>query len=481
MKTKRILSIVIAVVMMLALSVPAFAEASYFVALDVASSVTPGEDFDVIVKVLTPEVSQGVGFVMTYDKDNVTYKSFEAINAPSSNSNVTDNGDGTLELASVMDGKQYTSDNTEWIKLTFTAAEVQESTEITFTTEYSDDVCFMNADADIVDEDNISFGSATTSIAAPEAAHTAPVVTASITGDGMIGKALTAGAEVTDSLNLTPTLTYDWSINGVSVGTGETYTPTAAQIGKEITLTVTATVEADENPTGTGTATITVINNPDAKPVVTASSENVTIENGADNTVTVTVSVASLTAFANLGIEIGYNADVLTLTNAVGTGISGAELVAAPAITANPYYFTWNSADNIVYNGTLATLTFTVKGSTEAGTYPITVSFYKGHDGNYVDGDGVNYDGNYAPLNLEYVDGGVTVGVIVDYPGDINGDKKTNNDDATTLMKYIAKWNVTVDTKALDTNGDGKVNSKDVTNLLRWLANWPGIELHYTR
>ena len=54
-------------------------------------------------------------------------------------------------------------------------------------------------------------------------------------------------------------------------------------------------------------------------------------------------------------------------------------------------------------------------------------------------------------------------------PGDINGDGKVNNKDATRLQKYLKGDEVEVVEFNLDVNGDGKVNNKDLTRLQRYL------------
>ena len=63
---------------------------------------------------------------------------------------------------------------------------------------------------------------------------------------------------------------------------------------------------------------------------------------------------------------------------------------------------------NNTFNGILATLEFEISTSA-SGDYPVTVSYYKGRNGNYEDGSDVNYDENFSPINLKYVNGKITV------------------------------------------------------------------------
>ena len=57
-------------------------------------------------------------------------------------------------------------------------------------------------------------------------------------------------------------------------------------------------------------------------------------------------------------------------------------------------------------------------------------------------------------------------------PGDINGDGKVNNKDASRLFQYLSGWDVEVDEARLDINGDGKVNNKDASRLFQYLSGW---------
>ena len=132
------------------------------------------------------------------------------------------------------------------------------------------------------------------------------------------------------------------------------------------------------------------------------------VTGGAGETVSVPITLSNNTGFSNLGIEVGYDSSVLTLTNA-SSGQTGATYTAAQSITANPYNMGWDSTSNNTFNGTLATLEFEIAANAASGNYPITVSYYKGRNGDYEDGSDVNYDENFSSLNLSYVTGYVTV------------------------------------------------------------------------
>ncbi len=127
------------------------------------------------------------------------------------------------------------------------------------------------------------------------------------------------------------------------------------------------------------------------------------------DTVEITVRISNNTGFADLGIEVGYNSEIMTLTGASANSEVGANFTAAQSYAANPYNMGWSGVSDITYNGNLVTLTFKIAENAKSGTYPITVDYYKGRNGNYKDGDDVNYDADYDPLNLKYVNGSITV------------------------------------------------------------------------
>ena len=62
---------------------------------------------------------------------------------------------------------------------------------------------------------------------------------------------------------------------------------------------------------------------------------------------------------------------------------------------------------------------------------------------------------------------------IVDYTdGDVNGDKRVDNNDLELLMKYINFHDVNIDLRAADVNNDGKINNKDYGLIQRYLNGW---------
>lgn len=132
------------------------------------------------------------------------------------------------------------------------------------------------------------------------------------------------------------------------------------------------------------------------------------------DSVEISLSLSECPGFANIGIEVSYDRENLTLTNAAGSNSVGAVFVPSQSTAVYPYVMTWNSISNVIYSGTLATLTFKINDSAPCADYPVYISYQKGINGNYKDGSNVNYDEKFNSLGLEYSNG--TISVISNAP-----------------------------------------------------------------
>ena len=123
--------------------------------------------------------------------------------------------------------------------------------------------------------------------------------------------------------------------------------------------------------------------------------------------------------FSNLGIEVDYNPEVLTLLSVVQPVFeTDLQVVNAP-LDKRPCSMLWLSVRECsMYNGPLATLTFQVNPNADTGSYPITVSYDKGIREDNIDGVNVNYrmdsEQNQTPLGLTYASGSVNVRAMPD-------------------------------------------------------------------
>lgn len=77
----------------------------------------------------------------------------------------------------------------------------------------------------------------------------------------------------------------------------------------------------------------------------------------------------------------------------------------------------------------------------------------------YRDSSAYEYANNY---NIEFFDLSI----------DINGDENTSVRDASTILRYLAGYEVDADISKMDVNGDGKVSVRDASTILRYLAGY---------
>lgn len=325
-------------------------------------------------------------------------------------------------------------------------------------------------------------GTATITVTTSDGGYTASCVvtvtavdtTVSVTGVTLNKSAVSLEEGKTETLVATvaPSNATDssvsWNSSNTGVATVVNGKVTAISAG---TAVITATT-TDGGYTANCTVTVTEKVIDENAPKITITD----IKTMPGKEIQVTVDLANNTGFASLGIEVGYNSDIMTLTNVTSNTGVGGTFTKAQYLTVNPFNMGWDSASNITYNGNLATLTFTVGEDVADGIYPITLDYYKGVNGNYVDGDNINYDENFEAVGFVYISGNVIVASYI--PGDINGDESVDNKDATYLLRYLAGWSISgLVEDALDVDGSTSVDNKDATILLRYLAGW-NVTLH---
>lgn len=137
-----------------------------------------------------------------------------------------------------------------------------------------------------------------------------------------------------------------------------------------------------------------------------ASVQSVSAEPG--DTVAVAVMLSDNTGFVDISLEIGYDAAALQLVKVEQNTAVGGNFTTSEHPFQQPYVLNWVATSNNTFNGTLAVLRFQIS-TDAAGEYPITISYYKGMNGDYIDGDDVNYNQDFEPLHLTYSAGKITV------------------------------------------------------------------------
>ena len=145
-----------------------------------------------------------------------------------------------------------------------------------------------------------------------------------------------------------------------------------------------------------------------------------TVSAMAGDEVSVTVKLSGNTGFSDLSIELDYDPAILTLVQAEQEALTSDCLQSqSQHLTDRPYSLIWLSRTPLCpSNGTLATLTFRVSDDALSGSYPVSVSFYRGRRGDNEDGVNVNYqmdtNENQTPLGLTYASGSVNVKAMPD-------------------------------------------------------------------
>lgn len=186
-----------------------------------------------------------------------------------------------------------------------------------------------------------------------------------------------------------------------------------------------------------------------------------------ENTVEITVKLENNPGLTSLKFDVNYDA-FLTLKSVTFNEAFGS-YVTTPEPYTNPQPITMISPlAEVDTDGVFVTMAFEIsKDAPDNYQAEISLSY---------DSDEI-YDGDFESIPVVITNG--IVRVYHGIPGDVNEDGTVNTKDAVLLFRYIAGWNVDVDSAALDTNGDNKINTKDAVQLFRYIAKWPGIVLYY--
>ena len=177
-------------------------------------------------------------------------------------------------------------------------------------------------------------------------------------------------------------------------------------------------------------------------------------------TVEVKISLKNSPGLASMLLKVAYD-NGLSLREIRINEALGGQFTTSKEL-ASPVSILWINVQEEAKGDVLfATLVFQVSESAKIGdSFRITAAY---------DADDI-YNLNEEAVFLSVEDGGVSVSSRT--PGDINGDGKVNNRDATRLLQHLAGWDVEYAEGSLDVNNDGKVNNRDATRLLQYLAGW---------
>lgn len=189
------------------------------------------------------------------------------------------------------------------------------------------------------------------------------------------------------------------------------------------------------------------------------------------DTIKVPISVRNNPGISSIKLTVTYDPAVLgykgcTFNEAL-TSIAGSQTVVNDTQSGR-VVLSWVVA-NAAYTdakGDIAVLDFEVKSVAENTSSPVSISYEPES----------TFDNNLVDQKFLIKNGTVQVNMI--RPGDINGDRTVDVNDALLLLNYTCGLRTAEVVGNPDVNGDGKVNNKDVVILLRYIAGVEGITLH---
>ena len=189
------------------------------------------------------------------------------------------------------------------------------------------------------------------------------------------------------------------------------------------------------------------------------------------DTIKVPISVRNNPGISSIKLTVTYDPAVLgykgcTFNEAL-TSIAGSQTVVNDTQSGR-VVLSWVVA-NAAYTdakGDIAVLDFEVKSVAENTSSPVSISYEPES----------TFDNNLVDQKFLIKNGTVQVNMI--RPGDINGDRTVDINDALLLLNYVCDLRKDEVKGNPDVNGDGAVNNKDVVILLRYIAEVEGITLH---
>lgn len=189
------------------------------------------------------------------------------------------------------------------------------------------------------------------------------------------------------------------------------------------------------------------------------------------DTIKVPISVRNNPGISSIKLTVTYDPAVLgykgcTFNEAL-TSIAGSQTVVNDTQSGR-VVLSWVVA-NAAYTdakGDIAVLGFEVKSVAENTSSPVSISYEPES----------TFDNNLVDQKFLIKNGTVQVNMI--RPGDINGDRTVDINDALLLLNYVCDLRKDEVKGNPDVNGDGAVNNKDVVILLRYIAKFEGITLY---
>lgn len=184
----------------------------------------------------------------------------------------------------------------------------------------------------------------------------------------------------------------------------------------------------------------------------------------------VTISIQNNSGLVDLGLNVEYDKNVLTLISVEDSGLMGEGIAAwDESLEGNPFTILWLNADateNITAGGVLVTLRFRVQ-SNAASQESLLQIMQDPSVTRDIDGKELIFFTAVKNIVLE-----------PNIAGDADCNGKLDLRDVTALVRYLSSgWDVSVDEINADVNADGVLDLKDVVLMKRYLVGGWGVVL----
>ena len=181
--------------------------------------------------------------------------------------------------------------------------------------------------------------------------------------------------------------------------------------------------------------------------------------------VSIPVTIKNNPGIAGAALVVSYDTSALTL-DSIEAGTVFAKGVFSPRVEnglAQWYYV--DTDENIIANGTMYTLNFTVNESAKEGSYPIQIGLKDNEPTNLIEKNSVA-----VPVRFTAGEVKVQSGVM----GDVTGDDKVTMGDVVKLARAVSGYTKLSEqeTQLGDVTRDGKITMGDVVKVARYVSGY---------
>lgn len=247
-----------------------------------------------------------------------------------------------------------------------------------------------------------------------------------------------------------------WSSSNTSVATVSSGGTITAKAKGSATITAKFTYNGTSY---SKTCSVTVID--DSVPSTNANVVVDSVKCVAGNRISVNVKLENNPGIWGMDLVVNYDKTKLTLNSVTNGMVFSDSEWTKGNLSGEKYILSYEAGgfENIIANGVIATLEFTVNDAANVNDfYEVSVS--------YKPGDII--DVGFNEPDVAIVSGGVQV--IKCIYGDLNDDGLVNKKDSLLMKMYLADNTTVINQDAADVFADGAINKKDSLLLKQFLA-----------